>query len=492
MTPRASLPSRIPPARRGPVGRGPRVGVVGLGYVGIATGVAFAAHGTRVVGYDVQGARRDQVARGDSPIYEPGLDRLLRRVVRAKRLTVASHMAELVGESDLLFVCVPTPSAPDGSVDLRFVEEAVRDLALVLRKAPGWKAVVVKSTVVPGTTEGLVREVLVRESGREIGPRLGLAANPEFLAEGSLVADALHPSRVVIGCSDRRTARMLREAYRGFPSPVVELSPTAAELVKYASNAFLASRISFANEMAALCEATGTDVDAVMQAVGMDPRLGPRFLRAGPGFGGSCFTKDLRALLAAAGARGVELPLSEAALTVNERQPRHVAELAERLLGDLAGKEVALLGLSFKADTGDVRESRAYPILEELLRRGARVRLHDPRSLDAFLESLPPPLHGRISREILPMRTLREAVEGADLAVIQTDWKEYVRAGPAIWRSLRGPGVLDTRRCLYPRTLRAAGKVYAAVGRPPPALPAAEDPEAGRSPGDLRKPAISR
>ncbi len=439
----------------------PRVGVVGLGYVGLTTAAAFAARGRTVVGYDSDPARRAVVRAGRAPVQEPGLSALLRRAVRAGRLAVADDPIDLARRSDLVFVCVPTPSRSDGSIDLSYVRAACRTVGGSLRKVRGWRAVVLKSTVVPGTTDGVAGPILARASRRTLGRTLGAASNPEFLAEGTAVRDALAPSRIVLGVSDARTEAALRAAYRGFRASTVVLSPTAAELVKYGSNAMLATRVSFANELAGLAERLRVDVYPVMRAIGLDPRIGPRFLDAGPGFGGSCFTKDLRALLAQASSLRVALPVSSGALSVNASQAIHVVDLAERAAGSLRGVKVALLGLSFKPGTGDVRESRAFPMLRELLRRGARVRLHDPEAGPSFVALLGPRPGGRV--RLVP--DLASAIRGADLALIQCDWDSYRRAPVSLWGRLARKLVVDARRTLDPAALARSGVRYVAVGR---------------------------
>jgi UDPglucose 6-dehydrogenase len=457
---RARSPGRGTQATARPV-----VGVVGLGYVGLATALAFARYGRAVVGTDISGPRREELRAGETSMYEPGLAKLLRETVRTDRFRVTDTVEELVASAELIFLCVPTPSREDGSVDLGFVLGATRALGEALRAAGGWRAVVLKSTAVPGTVVESVQPELIRTSGRTPGIDLGVAANPEFLAEGQLVHDALHPARVVLGVADRRTERALLRAYRGFPGVRVLLSPTGAELVKYASNALLATKVSFANEMARLAGTVGVDVYPVLDAVGLDPRLGGHFLRAGPGFGGSCFGKDLRALLAFGAARGVPLEIPRAALSANAAQARHVVDLAERAAGTLRERPVALLGLAFKPDTNDTRESQAYPILYELLRRGARVRLHDPVAMESFRRGLEPDVAADARHRLTWSGSVEDAVRGADLAILHDDWKEYRRAPMRGWRALGLRLVVDARRTLSPERLEREGVRYVAVGR---------------------------
>ncbi len=440
------------------------LGVSGLGFVGVAMAIAFAHYGHRVVTYDVVDARRAAIAEGRAPFFDPGLQEELTAAVESGRLKVAKDREELFRKASVLFLCLPTPPRPDGSVDTSFLEEEAARLGKLLARAEGWRLVVVKSTSPPGTSQK-IEKILARESGKKPGRDFSVACNPEFLAEGSLVADALEPSRIVIGVGDAKSERALRESYRGFPGAVVVLPPAAGELVKYASNALLAVKVSFANEMARLAERIGVDVYPVMEAVGMDPRLGAHFLRAGPGFGGSCFPKDLRGLVAFAHHRGVAMPVTDGALGVNETQARHVVDLTESALGSLvAGREVALLGLAFKSGTDDVRESRAFPILGELLKRGALVRLHDPKALEVFRRSLPPAVAAAEDRQLRFCTSVEDALRGASLALVQCDWPEYREVPLALWKQLKDRLVVDARRSVNGPALERAGVHYAAVG----------------------------
>ncbi|MCI4345942.1 MAG: UDP-glucose/GDP-mannose dehydrogenase family protein [Thermoplasmata archaeon] len=452
---------------RSPDPRG-AIGVVGLGYVGLATAVAFAHYGRSVVGFDVLPDRREAIARGEAPFFEPGFQATLTRVVRSGKLSVVDSARAALERSELLFLAVPTPSTDEGEVDLSFVRSACEELGRAVRSIPGWRGIVVKSTVVPRSTEKVVEPTLRSASGRSSARSLGVAVNPEFLSEGTLVADALRPTRIIVGTSDARTLRCLRAAYRGFPAPLLNLTPAGAELVKYTANALLATKVSFANEIARLAERTGVDIDGVMAAVGLDPRLGQGFLRAGPGFGGSCFTKDLKALLACAAELGLRLEIPRSVLAVNESQPAHVADLAELALGSLSGQTVALLGLAFKEETSDVRDSRAYPLLRELLRRNARVILHDPNAGPAFLAGLPRELRKLQGGDYRLETRLLAALSDSDLAIIHTGWSEYARLPSREWQRLRQRVVVDTRRILRPDALARLGVEYVGVGRPLP------------------------
>ena len=352
---------------------GPTVGIVGVGYMGIATGLAFARRGRRVFAYNVNPRVRAALRSGHSPYREDGLEPLLRTEIRGGRFVVVDGADELANRAQCIFLCVPTPSGHGGRVDLAPIRAAIRELGPTLTSVRGYRTIVVKSTVVPGTTQSVV-EPLLRRATRKGPDRLGIAANPEFLSEGRMVHDALHPERIVVGATDGRSFRRIAGAYRGFDAPILKLSPSGAELVKYASNAFLALKVSFANELSHWTENLGGNVDEVVVAVGADPRIGQAFLRAGPGFGGSCFDKDLRAFLGRAEGLGIRVRSAETALAINREQTDHSFALIRDSVGVLRRKSVAVLGLAFKAGTDDVRESRAFPIIERLLAAGARVR----------------------------------------------------------------------------------------------------------------------
>jgi UDPglucose 6-dehydrogenase len=321
--------------------------------------------------------------------------------------------------------------------------------------------VVVKSTVVPGTTDMVVRPLVERVSGR--GPeRVGVAANPEFLAEGSLVADAVSPRRVVFGTSSRRDERWMRTIYAPFRAPIVSLSPTGAELVKYASNAALAMKVTFANEISRLAERVGVDIDEVTRAVGLDPRIGSLFLSAGPGFGGSCFEKDVRALVHSAHTLGEHPRLLEALVPSNADQTRHAFDLVAGAMGRVRGRTVAILGLAFKAGTDDVRESRALSLVSSAVDAGARVRVHDPVALANFRRLWDPPAGRRD-----PVRycsTVEEALRGADAAVLQAGWPEYLAWPPRWSRLMRRPLVVDLRRALTPAVRDRGAILWRALG----------------------------
>lgn len=443
-------------------GRATKIGVLGLGRVGVATGVAFAAHGFRVTAFDIDAGIRAALGRGVSTFREPGLDELLRAQVRSRRFLVAESVQSVAESSEGIFLCVPTPPLRSGRIDLRFLLRSVRELATALQSARGFRTVVIKSTVVPGTTETIVVPML-RTLATRSRSTLGVASNPEFLSEGSMVRDALHPSRVVVGTTDSRSLRWLRRVYRPFRSPIVSLTPSGAELVKYSANTLLALKVSFANEVSRIADRLGVNVDQVMLAVGQDPRIGEAFLRAGPGFGGSCFEKDLRAFASRAEELGVRLRSARVALKINRDQLAYALGLVQSALRDIRGKRIALLGLSFKAGTDDVRGSRALPVARALITRGATVIAHDPMAIDMFRTAW----EREYRREDTRLRfadSLREALTRADAAIIQADWPLYMRWTPELSRLMNRPIVIDLRRTLPPRAVRRSGLEWIGLG----------------------------
>src|ERR671932_97756 len=361
------------------------IAVIGTGYVGLVTGTCFAEFGTSVTCVDVDAAKIERLKRGEMPIYEPGLDQLVAKNTQAGRLHFTTDVRTAVEQALVIFLAVGTPPREDGSADLSFIEGAARDVA---RYMNGYKVIVTKSTVPVGTGERLRR--LIREHQPKFD--FGIVSNPEFLREGAAIDDFMRPNRVVIGSRDEAAVAIMRDLYRPLyliETPVVVTSLEAAELTKYAANAFLATKISFINEIANLCDRIGCDVHDVARAMGMDNRIGRYFLHPGPGYGGSCFPKDTTALLSVAKQYGSECLIVGAAVEVNLRQRRRMVEKIEGLLGDLKGKEVAVLGLSFKPETDDMREAPSVDIVRALLERGARVRAYDPVAAEHARKVLP-------------------------------------------------------------------------------------------------------
>jgi len=379
-----------------------KVCVVGGGYVGITTAVCFAEMGNEVKIIDIDKEKIDKIKKGEAPIYEEGLQEMMERNMERIEATTEYEIDE-----DIIFICVGTPSKSDGSIELKYVEAAAKRIGETMKDG---SIVVVKSTVFPGTTQQVVKPII-----ESYGKNFGIAMNPEFLREGKAIHDFMNPDRIVIGVEDEETANILKKLYEPIKAPVLITTPTEAEMIKYASNAFLATKISFANEIGNLCKILGIDVYKVMKGVSMDHRISPHFLNAGVGFGGSCFPKDLRALLAGSRQLGYEMELIDAVLSVNERQPLRIINILEKYM-DVKGKTIAVLGLAFKANTDDVRESRSIPVIRELIRKGAIVKAYDPMAMENMKKIFP---------DIIYCRSVKEALKDADACLILTDWEEF-------------------------------------------------------------------
>jgi UDPglucose 6-dehydrogenase len=431
----------------------------GAGYVGLVTGACFADLGHEVVIRDVVPERIEQLRAGEVPIYEPGLEHVLARNADRIRFTLDVH--EAVDGADFLYVAVGTPPTASGDADLSAVWSVVDELPADLSGRP---VIVMKSTVPVGTGENVRARLDVRGLAG-----VGYVSNPEFLAEGSAVADFMQPDRIVVGAFDEADAERVVDVHRGIATEIVRTDVPSAELVKLAANAFLSTRISFINEIANVCELVGADVVDVAKGVGLDHRLGSHFLRAGIGFGGSCFPKDVTALKQLAGNSGYQFMLLHAVWEVNELQKRRVVSKLQKHLGPLRGKTVALLGLAFKPNTDDMREAPSRVIAYRLLSEGADVRAWDPVAQPDDLQGI----------ELCD--TVLEAVRDADAAVIVTEWPELATLASAeVREAMARPVIVDGRNLLDPAATRAAGFVYEGVGRPRHASPA--QPESRRDP----------
>jgi UDPglucose 6-dehydrogenase len=423
-----------------------RIGIFGAGYVGLVTGACFAELGHEVTVRDVVPEKIEALERGEVPIYEPGLDGLLER--NADRLRFTLDVKEAVAGADFLYICVGTPPTYSGDADLSAVWTVIDELP---GSVGGSRTVVVMKSTVPVGTGEKVRATLDARDLRSVG----YAANPEFTAEGTAVRDFMQPDRIVIGSFEDADGEAVAELHEGVNAPVVRMDVASAEMVKLASNAFLMTRISFINEIANVCEATGADVVKVAEAVGLDHRLGPHFLRAGIGFGGSCFPKDSLALKQLAANSGYHFQLLNAVIEVNELQKRRVIAKLEKHLGGLRGKRVALLGLAFKPHTDDMREAPSLVLASRLIAEGAEVRCWDPVADASGL------LQGFVRCD-----TPLEAVAGADAAVIVTEWPELAELDlTAVRAAMRTPLLVDGRNFLAPEAAQAAGLVYEGIGR---------------------------
>ncbi len=431
------------------------IGIIGTGYVGLVTGACFAEFGVNVVCADKDKEKIDSLNAGRIPFYEPGLEEIVEKNVKKGFLRFTSRLSDAVDQSLVVFIAVGTPPRGDGSADLSFVEEVAREIALNL---DGYKVVVTKSTVPVGTGSKLKK--LIRENLKN-GGDFDVASNPEFLREGSAIEDFLRPNRVVIGTESPQAAAILKDLYNPLyllDTPFVLTDIETAELIKYASNAFLATKISFINELSRLCEKVGADVGTVAKGMGLDKRIGPKFLHAGPGFGGSCFPKDTRAIINLARENGLELKLIESSVLVNEEQKMLMVNKIKDAMGQVGGKTLSVLGLSFKPNTDDMREAPSVDIISELMKQGAGIRAFDPVAGETAKKMLP--------EGVAYFKDPYEAARGADGLIILTEWNELRNLDIERMRSvLAGHYFFDFRNIYDPARMRQEGFKYCSVGR---------------------------
>lgn len=431
-----------------------RIGVIGTGYVGLVTGACLAELGHEVCCIDSDRAKVDRLVAGDCPIYEPDLPALIARNRASGRLSFSSATADGVAASDVVFIAVGTPPSPDGEADMSFVRAAARDIAPHLR---GFTVVATKSTVPVGTGDDVEAILTVHAPDVETA----VVSNPEFLREGCAIGDFLKPDRIVIGAETSRAQALMEAVYHPLTArghPLLACDRRTAELIKYASNAFLAVKISYINEIADLCEDIGADAACVAEGMGLDARIGARFLQPGPGYGGSCFPKDTQALLATARKADATLSVIAAAETANRRRKRHLGARVAAATGDLTDKVVAVLGLAFKAGTDDMREAAALDLIPDLQARGATVRASDPEAIEAARPKLP---------GVAFFREAYEAAQGADVLVLLTEWPVYASLDLERMRQvMRGHRLIDFRNLFAPEAVANAGLDYVSLGRP--------------------------
>jgi UDPglucose 6-dehydrogenase len=427
-----------------------RIAVAGTGYVGLVTAVCLAEKGHHVVCVDVDMEKVALLQRGISPIYEPGLEELMQN--NRDRLSFTTDGAAAYREADVVMIAVGTPEEADGAVNLRYVWEAARQIAKAAEKDC---VVAVKSTVPVGTSDEVADWI---DQHRKHPVHIEVVANPEFLSQGTAVNDTLYASRIVLGVASPHAEKVMREVYDPFALPYVVTDRKSAEMIKYASNVFLALKISYINDIANLCEIVGADIEAVAEGMGMDPRIGHRFLRAGIGYGGSCFPKDTKALRHLANRCGYELKTVQAAIEVNEKQKLKLIEKARTYVGDFHGREAAVLGLTFKPGTDDVREAPALANIAVLLEEGANVRVWDPVGMDNVKRVF--------ADDLTYCATIEEAIAGADLCFIFTEWLEIRQFDLRRYAALmKTPLVLDGRNCYDLESARKAGILYESIGR---------------------------
>lgn len=430
-----------------------KVAVVGTGYVGLVVGACLAESGNDVICVDKDDAKVRMLRRGKSPIYEPGIEDLLRRNKAEGRLVFTTDLAKAVRQSTIIFIAVGTPQGEDGSADLQHVMGVARDVA---RAMNGYKVIVDKSTVPVGTAEK-VRDIVRRETTHPFS----VVSNPEFLKQGAAVDDFMKPDRVVIGAEDPKAAELMVALHKPFTrtgAPIMVMDCASAELSKYAANAMLATKISFMNEIANVCEAYGADVDRVRQAMGSDRRIGPAFLFPGVGYGGSCFPKDVKALVKFSADKKYDFKILKAVETVNELQKRILLKKMEAHFGTLKGKTIAVWGLAFKPKTDDMREAPAIPIIKTLLEKGAKVQAHDPEAM--------PTAKGLFKSGVTYTSRNYDALKGADGLAILTEWQEFREPDFQKMRKLlKNPVIFDGRNIYQPEQMKELGFTYYSIGR---------------------------
>ena len=445
-----------------------KIVIIGAGYVGLVTGAGLAELGHTVICIDQDSDRISQLNRGEAPFFEPGLDGMLAAVKSNLSFMESSHLAEAMDSSEASFIAVGTPAGPNG-VDLGYVEAAAADIGRNLERAAPYHVVVCKSTVVPGTVEGLIKPTVAGASKHGLDS-FGVASNPEFLREGCAVKDVRNPDRIVIGTSDDKAQKIMEAVYAKCDCPILAVPTETAEMIKYTSNALMATMISFSNEISDICESIGgVDAETVMDGLHLDRRLSPiteggrvtpgilSYLRPGCGYGGSCLPKDLAAIRAFAGKRNVDAPFLDSVVDVNRRRAVRMVDHAERLAGGLEGKTVSVLGLSFKPDTDDLRESPALVMISELHARKAHVRAHDPVAIPAFRKT--------DDGSVETFESARACLEGADAAIIATAWPQFRDLDwTDLVKVMNHPNIVDGRNLLR-NVLLPSNAVYQPVGR---------------------------
>lgn len=431
-----------------------KLAIIGTGYVGLVTGACFAEVGHQVICVDNDSRKVELLRAGGMPIFEPGLDQLVQAMTAAGRLTFSDSVAEGVARSEVIFICVPTPPLPDGGVDLSFIESVAREIAANLT---GYRIIVDKSTV-PVKTGEKVTETIHRYSRTQVD--FDVVSNPEFLREGFAVEDLRRPDRIVIGSASARPQAAMRELYAPFKAPIIVTDTNSAELIKHAANSFLALKISYINAVAAICEAAGANVLEVAQGMGMDERIGRRFLNAGIGFGGSCFPKDLSAFIRISEQLGYDFRLLKEVQRINADQMDRFVKKISDTLWVLKDKQIGVLGLAFKQNTDDVRLSPSIELCLRLLKGGARLRVFDPQAMEKAHAVLPP------SDRVEYVASMEAVPPGCDALVLATEWPQFTKLDlPAARRAMTTPILFDGRNLLDRAEVEAHGFIYKGVGR---------------------------
>jgi len=440
----------------------PKISVIGAGYVGLCTATAFASKGYTVIASDVDAEKAAKINQGTPPFHEPDLQEKLTTSIQNSNLKcLVNQTQQAVIETDITYVTVGTPSKPNGSINLQHIKTAAHDIGKALKNKNTYHTVVIKSTVVPGTTQNTVLPILEKESKKQCDKHFGLCMNPEFLRQGSAFHDTLNADRIVIGAHDKKAGDTLQELYKNFykpkPPPIIQTTLATAELIKYASNAMLATKISFINTIANICEHIPTaDVKIVAQAMGLDKRIGPLFLDAGLGYGGSCFPKDIKALIACSKTAGYNPKLLQEVENINNTQPLKAIELCKHQLGNLKNKNIAILGLAFKPNTDDIREAKAIPIINQLLAEGANITAYDPVAI--------PNAKTIFKNKIQYATSAINCLKDADCCILVTEWDEFKKLKPEDFaKNMKQPNLIDGRRIYNPQEFNQKLK-FAAIG----------------------------
>ncbi len=431
-----------------------KLSVIGTGYVGLVVGTCFAESGNDVVCVDIDDRKLTMLSSGESPIYEPGLSDLLKKNIDEQRLTFTKDLAKAVQQSEIIFLALPTPQAEDGSADLQHVLDAAKEIG---RHLNGYKVIVNKSTVPVGTADK-VREIIAVQTKQEFD----VVSNPEFLKEGAAINDFMKPDRIVVGTKSGKALALMQDLYAPFirtGNPFIVMDERSSELTKYASNSFLATKVSFMNEMANLCENVGADIDLVRKGMGTDPRIGTQFLFAGIGYGGSCFPKDVSALINTANVNRYDFAILKSVENVNKLQKARIVEKIKKHFGNsLAGRTIAIWGLSFKPNTDDMREAPSLVVVDALLKSGAKLRVHDPVAMEEAKK--------RIGDKVEYFTSNYECLRGADGLVVVTEWNEFRRPDFDRMKTLmKSPVIFDGRNIYEPSRLAAVGFTYYGMGR---------------------------
>ncbi len=432
-----------------------KISIIGTGYVGLVTGVCLADTGNDVVCVDIIKEKVEAINEGRAIIYEDNLEENLRKNLKENRIKATTNIEDAARHADVIFISVGTPSRENKSIDLGFIENTSCDIGKALRNEDNYKVIAVKSTVVPGTTENVVIPLLEEFSGKKAGSDFGVCMIPEFLREGRAIYDFMNPDRIIIGEYDEESGNVMAELFKNFSCPVLRTNLRTAEMIKYASNAFLATKISFINEIANICEIKGIDVNKVAEGIGMDKRINPHFLHAGIGFGGSCFPKDVSALIASTDENGYEPKLLNEVMNLNERQKLWPVRKLKEISGDLKDKKLAILGLAFKRDSDDMRESPSISIINFLLKEKCRIQTYDPKATENAKKIF--------GNRINYCKNIDECLKDAEVCIIATDWDEFKEIYDK-FDLMKNKIVIDGRRMLNPEKCKELNIKYYGVG----------------------------